>query len=333
MKKILVLGGTQFIGRVLVEHLMDAGYRDLTLFSRGLSNPGLFPELRHIHGDRYSDDLFNIAAEDWDVILDISCYFPQHLRQLLPRLEGRVGRYLFMSTGSVYDREAMWDHLATEETPLCAWTEADLMDPSPYVNYGPKKVACETCLLDTSWLDAIIFRPALVVGKYDHFDRFYYWLYRIRHRDRILLPGSGNEQMNVTFVEDLARALIRAIEVPEHRRVYNATTTPVMTLRRMFTIMAEVMGKTPAFVDLSKSLADDHGLRPWDDLPMCSNFDGRSRYTMDHTKLTQDMHLSFASFREVVEKTLPWCDEREWPTVRMGLSVEKEAELLSLMAA
>ncbi len=203
MKKILVLGGTRFIGRVLVEHLIDAGYHDLTLFSRGVSNPGLFPGLRHIHGDRYSDDLFQIATEDWDVILDISCYFPQHLRQLLPRLQGRVGRYLFMSTGSVYAREAMWDHLATEETPLCSWTEADLNDPDPYVNYEHKKAACETCLLDTSWLDVMIFRPALVVGKYDEFDRFYYWLYRIRNHDRILLPGSGRENMNVTFVEDL----------------------------------------------------------------------------------------------------------------------------------
>ncbi len=310
---------------------MDAGYSNLTLFSRGLSNPGLFPNLRHLHGDRYSDDLFKIAAEDWDVILDISCYFPQHLRQLLPRLEGRVGRYIFMSTGSVYDREAMWDHLATEETPLCPWTEAELNDPDLYVHYDAKKAACETCLLNTPWLDAIIFRPALVVGKYDDFDRFYYWLHRIRHRDRILLPGGGSEHMNLTFVEDMARAVIRAIEVSEHRRIYNATTTPVLTLRHMFTTMAEVMGKTPEFVDLNKPLAEAHGIRPWVDIPMCSNYDGRSRYTLDHSRLTEDMNLSFASFKEVVERTIPWHDDRGWPASKAGLSVEKETELLRLL--
>ncbi len=289
---------------------MEAEYHDLTLFSRGLSNPGLFLGLRHIHGDRYSDDVFKIATEDWDVILDISCYFPHHLRQLLPRLKGRVGRYLFMSTGSVYDREAMWDQLATEETRLCSWTEADLSDPDPYVNYEHKKAACEACLLDSEWLDVMIFRPALVVGKYDDFNRFYYWLHRIRHRNRILLPRGGSEKMNMTFVEDLAHALIRAIEVPEHRRIYNATTTPILTLHSMFTIMAEVLGKTPEFVDLNKSLAEAHGIRPWVDLPMCSNYDGRSRYTMDHTKLIQDMNLSFAPFREVIEKTIPWYHTR-----------------------
>lgn len=333
MVKILVVGGTRFIGRVLVEQLLDAGYNDVALFSRGVSNPGLFPELRHIRGDRYSDDVFTIATEDWDVILDISCYFPQHLRQLLPRLEGRVGRYLFMSSGSVYDRAMMWDHLATEETPLCTWTEADLNDPDPYVNYEHKKAACEACLLETSWLDVMIFRPALVVGKYDDFDRFYYWLYRVRHCNRILLPHAGQERMNITFVEDLARALIRAIDVPDHQRVYNATTTPILTLQDMFTTMAEVLQTTPEFVDFSKSLAEAHGIRPWIDLPMCSNYDGRSRYTMDHTKLAKDLSLSFTTFREVVEKTVSWHDNRGWPMCQVGLTAEKEEELLRSVKA
>ncbi len=333
MKKLLVLGGTRFIGRVLVEHLIEAGYHDVTLFSRGLSNPGLFPNLRHIHGDRYSDDVFQVATEDWDVILDISCYFPHHFRQLLPRLKGRVGRYCFMSTGSVYERTVMWDHLATEDTPLCAWTEADLASPDPYVNYEHKKAACEACLLDSDWLDVIMFRPTIVVGKYDAVDCFYYWLHRIQHRDRILLPGNGREHMNLTFVDDLARAVIRAIEVPTRHRVYNATTTPIMTLHAMFTTMAEVLDKAPEFVNLSQALAEAHGLRPWVDLPMCSNYDGRSRYTMDHSQLTQDLDLTFASFREVVEKTIPWYRDRGWPACQAGISADKEAELLRLIDA
>lgn len=112
---------------------------------------------------------------------------------------------------------------------------------------------------------------------------------------------------------------------PDHRRVYNATTTPIMTLHRMFTTMAEVM--------VSKSLVEDQELRPWVDLPMCSNYDGRSRYTLDHTKLDQDMNLSFASFREVVERTIPGYHDRGWPPCQTGLSVDKEAEILRLLEA
>ena len=115
MKKILILGGTNFIGRVFMEQLSALENYNITIFQRGFTNSNLFPNIPRISGDRYTEDILKITKEDWDIIVDISCYFPSSLELLIPRLKGRVGRYIYISTVSVYDWQSNENQLISED--------------------------------------------------------------------------------------------------------------------------------------------------------------------------------------------------------------------------
>ena len=103
MKKILILGGTMFVGRTLTERLVASGKYDVTLFNRGKSNAGLFEGVKQIHGDRETADIEQICNQYWHCIIDFSGYYPVTFEKLLNGLKGKVGRYIFISTVSVFD--------------------------------------------------------------------------------------------------------------------------------------------------------------------------------------------------------------------------------------
>ena len=105
--KLLLLGGTSFIGRRLVEEILRQTKFDLTLFNRGITNQSLFPEVRKLKGDRNSEDIVNVKQEEWDYIIDLSCYFPNSLETICNSFKSKPKRYIFISTCSVYDNNYM----------------------------------------------------------------------------------------------------------------------------------------------------------------------------------------------------------------------------------
>ena len=106
MKKILIFGGTQFIGRRLVELLLENGEYDLTLFNRGKSMPDLFPNVKKILGNRRNEDINQLKDGEWDVVIDVSNYHPYPLQRAVDILKDKVKRYIYISTVSVYDDAA-----------------------------------------------------------------------------------------------------------------------------------------------------------------------------------------------------------------------------------
>jgi 2'-hydroxyisoflavone reductase len=123
MKKILILGGTGFVGRILTEELIKAGNPPV-LFNRGKRNAGIFPEIRKITGDRLTDDIKQIANESWDTVIDFSCMFPDNLDEITEMLNGKLSRYIFVSTASVYpmDDPEKWIEPVTEEAEILPCT-------------------------------------------------------------------------------------------------------------------------------------------------------------------------------------------------------------------
>ena len=133
---ILVLGGTQFVGRHLIERLLTNGHQ-VSLFHRGQTNPDLFPSADHIHGDRQVS-LDGLSGRKWDVCVDCNAYRPRDVRSAAAALEGSVGRYIFVSTISVYQSDVPVP--VTEDSPL-----AELIDEAEVVDgntYGGLKVGC-----------------------------------------------------------------------------------------------------------------------------------------------------------------------------------------------
>jgi len=174
--KILIIGGTVFLGRAIVNEAQKKGHQ-ITLFNRGLSNPGIFHELEIIHGDRK----FNLSALDnrqWDVVIDTCGYIPRIVRLSAEKLKSQVGSYIFISTLSVYADT----HIIgiNEDHPVRHLDDEDNEEINNET-YGQLKAACEREILDIYQENALIIRPGLIVGPHDPTDRFTYWVVNVSH--------------------------------------------------------------------------------------------------------------------------------------------------------
>jgi 2'-hydroxyisoflavone reductase len=157
MKSILILGGTRFIGRVFIEKLLteELPYK-ITIFNRGQTNSNLFPEIEQITGDRETEDIEKLGTRDWDYVVDFSGYFPNSLGRLLQILKGRVGRYIYTSTVSVYDLDnAPMDIPLPESTARLVCSPEMREHKTDFAYYGQQKAACEEELEVADWLEKV----------------------------------------------------------------------------------------------------------------------------------------------------------------------------------
>jgi 2'-hydroxyisoflavone reductase len=201
--RILVIGGTQFVGRHIVEALLaDGDY--ITLFHRGRTGPALFPEAEHRLGDRDSD-LSALASGQWDATVDVSAYFPRQVQMLAEALGGRGGRYVHISSVSAY-ADARAPGL-TEDAPLAVLDDptTETMDNT---TYGGLKALCELASHEyfggSSSGALSIVRPTYVAGPYDHTGRFTWWVQRAARGGHILAPGPTDSPFTVIDARDLA---------------------------------------------------------------------------------------------------------------------------------
>lgn len=326
MRKILILGGTGFVGRILTENLIKEGIEPV-LFNRGKRNAGIFPGLRKITGDRNSDDIKQIANENWDVVIDFSCMLPDNLEEIVNMLKGKAGRYIFISTGSVYpmDNPELWLSPVKEDMQTLPCSPEQRKNPDIMATYGEKKAECERILLAEQWLDSIIFRPALIYGRYDPTDRLYYWLYKIQTQNKILLPDEGRDKCTNTYSEDFAKLLRAAIDIGNHDKVYNASTHDMVSLKQYNDIASELLGKSPEFINGSEEFLTENKISPWSDLPLWL---GGTNLLMDYSKAEKDFGIKFHTFPDSVKGSIEYYSSLGWPEPQYGISKEKEKELI-----
>lgn len=217
---ILFLGGTGFIGPHQIDYALARGH-DVTMFNRG-SNPGLFGNrVEELVGNRDVSIGDGLAAlgdgRSWDVVVDNSGYVPRHVRDSVNLLEGRVGRYIYISTTSVYDFDETpkVDH----ESPL----HASFPDTEEVTgeSYGPLKAECDLIVQDGFGEAATIIRPTVIVGPGDRSDRFTYWVERFHRGGDILCPPDRSREAAWIDARDLCQWLITLAE-NDTPGVYNA---------------------------------------------------------------------------------------------------------------
>jgi nucleoside-diphosphate-sugar epimerase len=212
--RILVLGGTSFIGRAVVEDALSTG-AEVTIFSRGKTGGDLFGDLVKLVGDRDNADYAALSNGTWDAVVDLSGYVVRHVDQAMDALDGRVGRYLFVSSHAVYSREGLKPG-ATEDTPRCAPRRyVDVTEELTNETYGPAKVACEDDVMARYGDQATIVRPGKVAGPHDPSDMFTYWVRRAARGGRIALPGDPLQPSQVIDSRDLARLIVQLLA--DHR--------------------------------------------------------------------------------------------------------------------
>jgi 2'-hydroxyisoflavone reductase len=186
------------------------------VFNRGVTGADLFPDLDHRVGDRATGDYGSVSGTDWDAVVDVSGYVPRHVREAAGAL-GKVGRYLFISTGSVYDIAKAVGEI-DEDSPRLAPEHST--EEITNTTYGPLKVACEDVLVEHYGAAATIVRPGIVAGPYDPTDRFTWWVRRATVGGSVTL-ARPDQPVQVVDVHDLA-ALVQALLHADRDGVYNA---------------------------------------------------------------------------------------------------------------
>ena len=208
---ILILGGTGFIGPYEVEYARERGHT-LTLFNRGRTNPGLFPGIEQLRGDR-GGDLASLEGRTWDVVIDNSGFYPRHARLSAELLEGAVDRYMFVSSISAYDN-SLPAGVDEYNAPIATMEDPTDESEGPYgPSYGPRKALCEAEILEVFGEErTVIVRPGLITGPGDPTDRIRHWLARMSLHAEVLVPGYAGDPVQLIDARDMTAWMVRMLE-------------------------------------------------------------------------------------------------------------------------
>lgn len=324
--KWLVLGGTKFLGRTFVEEALAAGH-ELTLFNRGKTEPGLFPDVEKITGDRTNpDDLAKLAGRRWDAVFDPSGYFPRVVRMSAEQVKDSADFYVFISTISVYK-----DHstAGADESYPVGTIEDETVEEVTGGSYGPLKVLCEKAVEEIFPGRALHVRAGLIVGAYDPTDRFTYWPARIQKGGEFVAPVGPDQLMQFIDARDIVRWVLRMTEARKGG-VYNVTGDP-KPLGEIFDAIKSVTGgdATPVYVD--EKFLEEHEVQPWQELTMwipASN-EGFSHMNETGVEKAKRDGLTYRPLADTVRELLAWHNQRYLSTPpSYGLPADKERKVL-----
>ncbi|MGW1178913.1 NAD-dependent epimerase/dehydratase family protein [Kitasatospora sp. NPDC002543] len=220
--RILVIGGTRFIGLHFAEAALAAGH-EVTVVHRGRTGSGLLPDATHLIADRDAD-LSALRGRSWDATVDFCAYYPRQVRELAAALDpGAAGRYLLVSTVSVYDVPAAPGY--AEDSPLLP---ADGPEPEAVTaeTYGVLKVQCERAAQQAFGDRTLLVRPTYVIGPRDYTHRFDYWVRRLARGGEVLAPGRPDAAVQVVDVRDLAHWMLALLEQGASGAYHAATPPP-----------------------------------------------------------------------------------------------------------
>lgn len=337
--RILILGGTGFIGPNQVRYAMERGHT-VTLFNRGRTNPGLFPNVETLIGDRAPNpgqlDALR-GTREWDVVIDNPTTRPRWVREAAEALKGRVGQYVFISTISVY---AANDTPGADETAAVLTTDTPDIESGPEFNrlYGPLKALSEQEAQKAFPGRATIIRPGLIVGVGDQSDRFTYWPVRIAKGGEVLAPPP-DDPVQIIDARDLGEWSIRCCENGVYG-VFNATGPATrFTVRQMLEGAKAVVGGDARFTYVTAEFlaAQQPPVRPWQDLPVWMAPTGRNAgFTQRSIARALANGLTFRPYADTVRETLAFYHtqppERQ-EQLRFGISAEREAQALAAWRA
>ncbi len=304
--QLLILGGTIFLGRHLVEAALTRGHH-VTLFNRGRHHPDIFPEVEKLRGDR-DGDLTALEGRRWDAVIDTSGYLPRVVRASAELLSSNVDHYTFVSSISVYNDFSQPG--ITETAPVGA-LEDPAIEQVTGETYGPLKALCEQAVEDVLPGRVLTIRPGLIVGPHDPTDRFTYWPRRIARGGEVLAPGEPHALTQFIDVRDLAAWIVRLVEA-EAAGTYNATGPAApLTMEQLFHTCRATLNNNAWFEWVGEEFLLDSGVQPWTELPLWIPLgDGKSAgfNTVDCSKAIES-GLTFRPLSETILRTYAWDTE------------------------
>lgn len=315
---ILVIGGTSFVGRHIVEAALQSGHQ-VTLFNRGLSNPDAFPELRHITGDRRKD-ADKLAGLAWDAVIDTCAYTPADLAPLFEHIVTEL--YVFISTISVYSNYSNGAPTETSEV-LNKRLENDEVTGE---TYGPLKVQAENIVMATFGSRALIVRPSIVAGPYDPTDRFTFWASKLAESGEALIPGSKTRKVQWIDARDLASFVIRQIE-EKGSGIFNVAADAV----EMEEFVEAVGNGDAEAVWVDDAFLLEKGIKPFD-IPLwipVSDEHPEGFITVQNSK-AKKAGLHCRTARETAKDIREWLKTQTNKPLKTGISKKKEQDLIAV---
>lgn len=330
--KILILGGTLFLGRALTAAALESGH-EVTLFNRGRNAPPPFPDVEILTGDR-DGQLDALRGRSWDAVVDTSGYVPRLVRASAELLAGSVRRYVFISSVSVY---ADFSRPIDESSPLAAMPDESVEDVTG-ASYGPLKALSERALEEALPGRALTIRAGVIVGPCDPTVRFSYWTARAARGGEVLAPGDPETPVQIIDVRDLAEWTVRMIEA-EEAGVFNASGRAGLTMGEMLETCRSAGGGDSHFTWVDETFLRQRGVLPWTHLPlwMPPSLTTHRYFHRIAAERALAAGLTFRPLAETVRDTLAWQRSTEGrplpekpgvPVPDLTLSAERERELL-----
>jgi len=330
--KILVLGGTGFIGPPSVGYAVERGH-DVTIFTRGNSRSDV-PGVKHLLGDR-NDDLSALQGSSWDVVLDNNARDYRWVRLSTEMLKDRVQRYIFISTISAYAGEATgYDFLDTPYTGAPITVDSPLaMPPADFemgqeLPYGPTKALSEKIVEEAFPGRTTIVRPGFIVGPGDPSDRFTYWPVRIDRGDEVLAPGDGTDQVQIIDVRDLMEFTVRLAETSTSGIFNGVGPGSRLSMAEMVYGIRAVTSSTVRFTWVPTRYLRENDVQSYSDMPIWIPGDPLSAVDNSHA---QNAGLTFRPLAQTAADTLAWHKTRpqeEQDKLRIGIDPKREREVL-----
>ena len=326
--RILILGGTGFIGPHQVRYAQQRGHK-LTLFNRGKTNPGLFPEIEKLEGDRAVNNYASLKGRDWDVVIDNPTTIPRWVREAAAAVKGHAKHYIFISTISVY---AAHDTPGADETAAVATTTEPNSEEARRL-YGPLKALSEKEAEKAFPGRTTVIRPGLIVGPGDLTDRFTYWPARLARGGEVLAPGAPTDPVQIIDARDLAEFTIRVAEDSTYG-TYNATgPQSKLTIAEMLGGIRAVMSTDAYLTWVDAAFLEAEKVRPWGDMPVwippVGDYKG---FAQRDIRRAIAKGLTFRPLAVTAKDTLDFYNassEERREKLRAGLPAAREKEVLA----
>lgn len=318
--KILVIGGTRFVGRHFVDAALARGHQ-ITLFNRGQSNSDLYPSVENLRGDR-DGDLSALEGGRWDAVVDTCGYVPRIVRQSAELLADKVDRYLFISTISVY--KDIMEPDADEDAPLQT-LEDPTVEEITGGTYGGLKVLCEQVVEEIYGERSLIVRPGMIVGPHDPTDRYPYWLLRAARGGEILTPGTPERPVQMIDARDLGVWMVHLLE-QNAGGIMNATgPEQPLTWAAWMDACRAAAGTAPTYTWVSDEFLQGREVNGME-LPFWVPGEYANIFAVSVARAV-NAGLTFRSELETARDTLAW--KGADGELKVGMKPEREADLLA----
>jgi 2'-hydroxyisoflavone reductase len=326
--RILILGGTGFTGPHQVRYALARGH-EVTVFNRGKTNPGLFPNVEHLQGDR-NGQLDALKGKTWDAVIDNPSTLPRWVRDAATLLKDSAGQYVFISTLSVYDGDTQ---AGADETAPTIKLEDPTVEKVTGETYGGLKALAEKEAEKAFPGKATIIRPGLIVGPGDNTDRFTYWPVRIARGGEVLAPGDPNDPVQFIDARDLAEWTIRMVESKASGTFNAMGPSSPLSIAEMLYGMRAVVSNDVKFTWVPAGFLEAQKVRPWADMPVWLPGTGETAgFARRSNRKAVASGLTFRPLADTAQATLEYHAGRPAEAkakMRAGLTPEREAEVLA----